>query len=214
METLASSPIEWGAASRALPGQRTSGDRNVVKPFPDGVLIAALDGIGHGEEAAIAAAVAAATLEEHAAEPVTALVRRCHEALRATRGATMSVASFNVSRGLVAWLGVGNVEGVLLRRGFARAEAERSLLLRPGVLGLRLPSLEVEILPISAGDTLIFATDGIYTDFARGWARNWPPQKAAEKILAQHGRATDDALVLVARYLRDARESEPDRSKR
>jgi hypothetical protein len=34
-------------------------------------------------------------------------------------------------------------------------------------------------------------------------ARNNPPQKAAEKILARHARATDDALVLVARYLRD-----------
>jgi hypothetical protein len=213
METLTSSAIEWGVASRALPGQLTSGDLNVVKFFPDGVLVTALDGVGHGQEAATAATVAGAILEAHAAEPVTALVRRCHEALLTTRGVTMSVASFNVSRGLVTWLGVGNVEGVLLRRGLTRAEAERSLLLRPGVLGLQLPSLEAEVLPVSAGDTLIFATDGIYSDFARGWARNWPPRKAAEKILAEHGKATDDALVLVARYLRDARESEPDRSK-
>jgi hypothetical protein len=214
METLASSAIEWGVASRALPGQPTSGDRNVVKPFPDGVLVAALDGVGHGEPAAAAARIAAAILETHATEPVVPLVRRCHEALRATRGVTMSVASFSVSRGLVTWLGVGNVEGVLLRRGFARSEAGVALLLRAGVVGLQLPSLEVEVLPVSAGDTLIFATDGIYRDFARGWARNWPPQKAAEKILARHGKATDDALVLVARYLRDARESEPNRSKR
>ena len=113
----------------------------------------------------------------------------------------MSVASFNVSRGLVTWLGVGNVEGVLLRRGFARAGEEESLLLRAGVVGLQLPSLEVEVIPVSAGDTLIFATDGIHSDFARGLARNHPPQKAAEKILARHGKTTDDALVLVARYL-------------
>jgi len=61
------SAIEWGVASRALPGQPASGDINVVKSFTDGVLIAALDGLGHGEEAATAAAVAAATLETHAA---------------------------------------------------------------------------------------------------------------------------------------------------
>jgi negative regulator of sigma-B (phosphoserine phosphatase) len=204
METLVSSAIEWGVASRALPGQPTSGDLNVVKSFSDGLLVAALDGLGHGEEAATAAAVAAATLEMHAGEPVMTLVQRCHEALRATRGVAMSVASFNVSRGLVTWLGVGNVEGVLLRRSFTRAVAEVPLLLRAGVVGFQLPLLDVEVVPVSAGDTLIFATDGIHSDFARGLARNYPPQKAAEKILARHAKATDDALVLVARYLRDS----------
>jgi phosphoserine phosphatase RsbX len=204
METLVSSAIEWGVASRALPGQPTSGDLNVVKSFPDGVLVAALDGLGHGEEAANAAAVAATTLERHAGEPLKTLVQRCHEALRATRGVAMSLASINVSRGLVTWLGVGNVEGVLLRRSFTRAVAEVPLLLRAGVVGFQLPLLDVEVVPVSAGDTLIFATDGIHSDFARGLARNNPPQKAAEEILARHARATDDALVLVARYLRDS----------
>jgi len=198
-----SSAIEWGVASRALPGQPASGDLNVVKLFSGGVLVAALDGLGHGEEAATAAAVAATTLEMHAGEPVMTLVQRCHEALRATRGVAMSVASFNVSRGLITWLGVGNVEGVLLRRSSTRPVAEVSLLLRAGVVGFQLPLLDVEVVPVSAGDTLIFATDGIHSDFARGLARNNPPQKAAEKILARHARATDDALVLVARYLRD-----------
>jgi len=199
-----SSAIEWGVASRALPGQPASGDMSIVKAFSDGVLIAALDGLGHGEEAATAAAVAAATLEAHAAEPLMTLVQRCHEALRATRGVAMSIASLNVARGLVTWLGVGNVEGVLLRRGSVRAEAEMPLLLRAGVVGFQLPALDVEILSISAGDTLIFVTDGIQSDYARGLARSFPPQKAAEKILARYGKATDDALVLVARYQGDS----------
>lgn len=214
METLASSAIEWGIASRALPGQPISGDLNVVKPFPDGVLVAALDGVGHGEAAATAATAAGAILEAHAAEPVKELVRTCHQALRATRGVTMSVASFNLSRGLVTWLGVGNVEGVLLRRGAKRAVSEVPLLLRAGVVGLQLPSLEVEVLPVSQGDTLIFATDGIHSDFDRGSVLNCAPQKAAEKILARHGKTTDDALVLVARYLGVSHESESAHSKR
>jgi phosphoserine phosphatase RsbX len=200
METIVSSAIEWGLASRPLPGQPASGDINIVKAFCDGVLVAAVDGLGHGEDAATAAAVAASTLEAHAAEPVMALVQRCHEALRATRGVAMSVASFNLPRGLVTWLGVGNVLGVVLRRGQARTEAEVPLLLRSGVVGFQLPALDVEVLPISAGDSLIFATDGIQSDFARGLARNLPPQRAAEEILARHGKTTDDALVLIARY--------------
>jgi serine phosphatase RsbU (regulator of sigma subunit) len=78
------------------------------------------------------------------------------------------------------------------------------LLLRVGVVGFQLPSLEVEVVPVYTGDTLIFVTDGIYSDFARGLPRNYPPQKAAEMILERQVRATDDALVLVARYLRDS----------
>jgi len=202
METLAPT-IEWGVASRALPGQRSSGDLSVVKSFPNGVLIAALDGIGHGEGAASAAMVARAILEAHAEESVIALIRRCHDGLRATRGVAMSVASFNLSEALITWMGVGNVVGVLLRRGLAREAEEESLLLRAGVVGAQLPALQAAVLPVSIGDTLILATDGISSDFTRTLARNHPPQKAAESILARHGKATDDALVLVARYLRD-----------
>src|ERR1700687_3989607 len=142
METLAPSAIEWGVASRALPGQSSSGDLNVVKSFPNGVLVAALDGIGHGEEAASAAMVAKVILEAHAEESVIALIRRCHDGLRATRGVAMSIASFNLSEALITWLGVGNVEGVLLRRGLAREEEEESLLLRGGVVGAQLPALQ------------------------------------------------------------------------
>jgi len=203
METLASSTIEWGVAARALPGQPSSGDLDLVKSFPNGVLVAALDGVGHGEKAAAAAAVARSILEAHAGEPVIALIGRCHEVLRATRGVAMSVASFNVSQGLITWLGVGNVQGVLLRRGLSGSVKEESLLLRAGVVGVQLPSLRVSVLPLSAGDTLIFTTDGISSDCDRRLARNHPPQKAAEGILARHGKTTDDALVLVTRYLRD-----------
>ena len=203
METLAPSTIEWGVASRALPGQPRSGDLNVVKSFPNGVLVAALDGIGHGEEAASAAMIAREILEAHVEESVVALVTRCHEGLHARRGVAMSVASFNLSEARITWLGVGNVQGVLLRRGLSRSVTEESLLLRAGVVGVQSPSLRVSVLPVSTGDTLIFTTDGINTDFDRRLARNHPPRKAAESILARHGKTTDDALVLVARYLRD-----------
>jgi negative regulator of sigma-B (phosphoserine phosphatase) len=204
METLASQIVEWEVASRALPGETNSGDLEVVRSLPDGVLIAALDGVGHGEEAAAAAAAARAILEEYAQEPVPALIERCHQGLRATRGVAMSLASFNRVQGVVTWLGVGNVQGVLLRRGATPMEAtEEALLLRGGVVGVELPALKAEVLPVSKGDTLVFATDGISSDFDRKLALNCPPGKAATSILARHGKTTDDALVLVARYLQD-----------
>jgi phosphoserine phosphatase RsbX len=201
METLAPAHIELGVATVALPGQSRSGDLHLVKPFPNGILVAALDGVGHGEEAARAATKACRILEGHAEEPVISLVRQCHEGLRATRGVVMSIASLNVVHELMTWVGVGNVQGILLRPGLTSTPQEESLLLRAGVVGVQLPPLQAAVLPLSAGDRLIFATDGIRDDFARALARNQIPQKAAEMILAQHRKATDDALVLVARYL-------------
>src|SRR6516164_9604195 len=108
------SVLEWGVAQRALPGETVSGDRYVVHPVSDGVLIAVVDGLGHGAEAATAAEVATATLETYSREPVISLLERCHSALRHTRGAAISVASFSATNGSMTWVGVGNVEGVIL----------------------------------------------------------------------------------------------------
>src|SRR2546427_6905214 len=60
--------IEWGVASLALPGEAESGDRHLVKPVGTGVLVAVVDGLGHGAEAAAAAQAAVAALERHATE--------------------------------------------------------------------------------------------------------------------------------------------------
>jgi len=197
---MAPPAIEWGVAAAALPGEATCGDVHVLQPFPGGFLAAAVDGLGHGEQAALAANIAKRTLEAHAEEPLEALIQRCHQALRATRGIVLSLGSFDLGRELLTWLGVGNVQGVLLHRGLTLDVAEESLLLRAGVVGAQLPQLQTTVLPVSAGDTLVFATDGIALDFTRGLARNLPPQRAAEGILARHCKSTDDALVVVARY--------------
>src|SRR5256885_6028210 len=84
--------IEWGVASLALPGEAESGDRHLVKPVGTGVLVAVVDGLGHGAEAAAAAQAAVAALERHATESPVPLIERCHRALQGTRGVVMSVA--------------------------------------------------------------------------------------------------------------------------
>lgn len=188
-------------AVSSWPGEVQCGDRHVFKPYPGGVLAAVVDGLGHGEEAAAAAKKAVSVLEQHAEEPVIFLMERCHDALRAGRGAVMSLASFHMDMGLMAWVGVGNVQGVLLRGGSSLNGAEETLLLRSGVVGVQLPPLQASIQRVIPGDTLVLATDGIRPEFAREIARQRPPQKAAEAILEGHHKGTDDALVLVVRYV-------------
>lgn len=192
--------IQWGVAHAALAGELKCGDSHLVKLFPGGALVAVLDGIGHGEEACRAAEAAAGILAAHPQADILSLLRRCHEALRGTRGAVMSVASFNFSERAMAWSGVGNVEGLLVRSEPANPPRE-TLLLRAGVLGHQLPPLQLVMLSLSPGDTLIFTTDGIRHSFNVGTKYKQTPQQIADHILAEDSKGTDDSLVLVTRYV-------------
>jgi negative regulator of sigma-B (phosphoserine phosphatase) len=193
--------VEWAVAGRTLAGQPESGDLHLVAPFERGALAAVIDGLGHGPKAAIAARAASAALSQRPEAPVTDLIQLCHEELKSTRGAVLSLASFDATRGVVTWVGVGDVEGVLLRASEPATGGRESILLRNGVVGYRLPPLREAVWPIAAGDTLIFATDGVGHAFTATIAGARSPQKIADDIIADHGKSTDDALVLVVRYL-------------
>jgi negative regulator of sigma-B (phosphoserine phosphatase) len=191
--------IEYGVAKFALPGQGQCGDHHLVCCNQSGILIAAIDGIGHGEEAANAAKAAVSILKTGADEPVISLVQRCHEGLRSTRGVVMSLASIDPGHGMMTWVGVGNVQGVLMRAGAAKGTVQEVLLLRAGVVGSQLPALQAAVLPIAKGDTLVFVTDGIRGEFAEDLSALESPQRAADRILEHRCRGNDDALVLVMR---------------
>lgn len=201
METVGTPLLEYGVAQFVLTGQRESGDRHVIRCNDGGVLIAAIDGIGHGEEAAAAAKAAASILADSVNEPIIALIETCHEKLRHTRGVVLSLASIDTTDGMMTWLGVGNVQGVLLRAGSRERRVREGLLLRGGVVGSQLPALQAAVLPVARGDTLILATDGLQGEFADTLSVLENPQHAADRILARFATRTDDALILVVRFL-------------
>ena len=193
------SPIELGVASLALNDQTESGDLHVARLHSDGILLAVIDGIGHGQSAAVAAKAAAAILERLPEEPLVSLAEHCHDELRTTRGVVISIASINFRRCVLTWLGIGNVQGVILRGPSGKALANDILMLRAGVVGAQLPILQTTTVPFCPGDTLIFATDGIRSDFLEDLSLHGSSQKCADTILSRHSKSNDDALVLVAR---------------
>ena len=55
--------MEWAVAARTAPGAVASGDAYVVKTFAQGTLLAVVDGLGRGNQAATAAGIAVALLK-------------------------------------------------------------------------------------------------------------------------------------------------------
>jgi negative regulator of sigma-B (phosphoserine phosphatase) len=196
------SNLEWSVAGCPIKGEALSGDVHVVATTADGTLVAVIDGLGHGAQACAAAHAAADSAERYADAPLTEIVRRCHEEIRTTRGAVISLAFFRTNDDTMTWLGVGNVSGMLFRADKAGSGTDRydGLFLQGGVVGYRLPALCSRTLPIRPNDMLIFATDGIAGDFSDQWPIGRSPKCVADEILARYGKTTDDAMVLVARY--------------
>lgn len=193
--------LEWGVAEQAAPHESVIADAYLMLPTSRGVLLAVLDGCGHGAEAARPAQLALDTLRESPDESVISHVRRCHRALAGTRGAVLTLADYHAQDHTLTLCGVGNVEAVLFRARPAPGGArQEGALLRGGVIGANLPEPVATIVPVHGGDVLVMASDGLRPDFTPDSVLRSPPRQSAGALLRKHVRGNDDALVLVVRF--------------
>jgi phosphoserine phosphatase RsbX len=199
-DSICLGPLEIEAASVALADAEVSGDRFCVIPAPAGVLVAVIDGLGHGAEAAEASARACEALTGASDQTLPTVIERCHAALRRTRGAVIALARFARSSSDMQWLAVGNVEGLLLHG--SRRGAREAIVQRPGIVGHGLPRLLASTLSVTAGDTLVLATDGLERGFGQAFTSGRArPADGAGALLRRFATGTDDALLLMAHYV-------------
>ncbi|HWC74346.1 MAG TPA: SpoIIE family protein phosphatase [Gemmatimonadales bacterium] len=192
--------IESAFAELPLPGQAESGDLCLVKRVGKATLLAVVDGLGHGEEAASAAHAAVGAIDRYSREPLVDLVRRCHDALVGLRGVVLGLALLDPPTASMTWLGVGNVGGVLLRADTKARPPRVSLVPNAGFIGAEPPHATARTVPLVRGDTVILYSDGIHDGFTEALVLDNSPQEIADFIIARHTKGTDDALALVARY--------------
>jgi negative regulator of sigma-B (phosphoserine phosphatase) len=192
--------ITTGVATLPLAGQQESGDLSFVKSIESRTLVAVVDALGHGEDAASAAHAAVATLDRYARESLPELVKRCHSALAGTRGVVLGIASFDPAAATMTWLGVGNIAGILMRADGGARPPRISLVPAAGFIGSEPIAAVSRVVALAPGDTLFFASDGIRDGFADSLVMPNTPQGLADHIMTRYAKGTDDALVLVARY--------------
>lgn len=193
--------VDWSVATRPLPGQVVSGDIHLVKEFNGSVLVAVIDGVGHGAAARFAAQLAAETLERYSEEPVVRLMKLCHEALTLTRGAAITLATIHAAENKLHWLSVGNVDARLVRARPMAEPPSEGVVMRQGLIGCRLPALHSSDVDLEVGDVLVLVTDGIDPEFVRSVTPRQKSKQIVERVMREHFKGTDDALVLAVRYL-------------
>lgn len=199
-ETGRIGPLEWAVAGSAFPGADVSGDDWLVAEIDGRALVSAIDGLGHGAPAAVAAERAKRSAVENGGKPLDVLLERSHAALEGTRGAAMTVARVDVSSGALEWVGVGNVGAYLVRIGTMGPAAAETALVRGGVLGHNPPaSLYVRTTTMLPGDLLLFGTDGLVAGFQDSADLSLPTGGVVTDILERCATKTDDALVLAVR---------------
>lgn len=194
-------PVEWGVAEQAAPRESVTGDAYLMLPTGTGLLLAVVDGCGHGAEAAQAARLALDTLRDAPGETVISHVRRCHAALAGSRGVVMTLAEYHRRESTLTLCGVGNVEAVLFRaRPAAGSARQEGAMLRGGIVGDHLPEPVATVMPVHAGDVLVMASDGVRPDFTADSVLRSPPRQSAGALLRKHTKGNDDALVFVVRF--------------
>ena len=192
--------LDWAVASRAV-DQGECGDLSLVVPHRGGVVLAVVDGLGHGSPAAAAARRACEVLRSTPAADVGALLARCHDALRHTRAAAMGLASVTVADNSASWLAVGSVQGLRWRTDAAGHREIHPLVVHSGLVGDRMISpAKASTVPLEPGDVLIMATDGVRRTFSHDIVAVGSVEATANRIIEQHAVREDDALVLVARF--------------
>ena len=197
------SVLERGEAGEPLAGEERSGDLAVWAPY---------DGRRAGRGASTASATAArprtpprrrrVQLRAHAGEPPETALKRCHEALRSTRGVVATLAWFDLADA------GAHLDGHRQRGGPARAGRPRRAATpstpppcSAACSGWSLPPVRLVRTTLAPGDCLVMATDGIAADFGSSLLPGVPAPEQARRVLASHARGSDDALVVAVRYL-------------
>ncbi len=191
--------LEWAVAGAPADGQKVSGDSHLVDRTEQGVLLAVVDALGHGVDAAAVADRAVAAMRTRSPSPrLDDLVWRCHDAIAGTRGVVIAIAWLDVDA-VLTWLVVGNVNAVLMRRHYANLDRHAAPISHAGVLGMRLPRIGARALSLRSGDLLVMATDGIDPSFTDDLGPVGDLSRATRLLVERSRIPSDDALVLMAR---------------
>ncbi len=181
--------------SRPKRGEDVNGDAYHVERFENGhneekLLIAVIDGLGHGENACVASKTAVDYIKSHKSLTLKEMVTGVHKALIGTRGAVVGICA--IQNGTLSYIGVGNISAQIVNN----AEQQQHLTSTSGVLGWNLRKVKEFKYAFQSG-WLVMNSDGIGR-FSFSEYLSDDLDAMASNILNEH-RRDDDATVVIVR---------------
>jgi serine/threonine protein phosphatase PrpC len=190
--------MQFGVAQRAKVGQLVCGDGYLMVERGPKVVVTVTDGLGSGQKAHRASALAIEGTREHAGAKLVDILTYCHYSVLAAGavGVMMAIIRLDPEARSFEFTGVGNV------RFMAHSQEVIQPITRFGYLGVRLPSLREFRFTCTPGDIFVLHTDGISSRFHL--QNHLPdlrkdPQLLAELALEQYGKDHDDATIVVVK---------------
>jgi anti-sigma regulatory factor (Ser/Thr protein kinase) len=188
--------LRVGAVSTCKLGQEVCGDSWGVVHSGDVTTVLVADGLGHGPEAQTASKEAVRMLILNSGLTPMALVERCHQALRSTRGAAISIARIDRATKKVTFAGVGNVAAQI----YSGAKLAQHLVSVNGTAGHQTNRLHEFTYPWPDDGMLIVHSDGLSTSTStesRSGLALRDPTLIAGVLYRDFSRGTDDSTVVV-----------------
>ena len=180
-------------------GEHECGDAWAVWSAGGLTSVFVVDGLGHGREAAHAAAVAVATFRQHAERPAPEVMTLVHAALKPTRGAAVALAELDERSSSLRYCAIGNISAALVRPN----GEEQHLITLPGIVGHVARRVQTYSYAWTRGSLLVMHSDGIGTHWTlskyAGLSQHHP-DVVAGVLYRDHRRGTDDGTTVVTRH--------------
>ena len=183
-----------GAVSIPVRGETINGDGWATIANDEKRVLMVVDGLGHGPQAAEAAAAACSSFRSVRDRPAATL-KILHDALRGTRGAAVAVAELDADGGVMRYSGIGNISATIID-----ASARRSAVSLHGIVGHQMREAREFTYRWSQKSTLIMHSDGLAT---RWDLDAYPGLLGRDAVLVaavlwkDHRRPNDDSTVVV-----------------
>lgn len=187
--------VRFGVSHHAMRHETVCGDAWHLAINEQSISALVIDGLGHGEEAAVAAQAGAVEFAGHPFDSPDALIANMHRSMNGTRGGAAAIAQFSAAAGSLKFAGIGNIGARL-----ATATASRGMASHPGIVGAQYRKTHTFDYPDAAGQLLLLYSDGLQSrwDLADypGLAFKHPAAIAAV-LHRDFCRGRDDATILI-----------------
>jgi anti-sigma regulatory factor (Ser/Thr protein kinase) len=154
-----------------------------------------IDGLGHGEDAEIAARAGEVAFTRQPFDRAEQLLEEMHHAMKGTRGGAAALVQFDAASGGLRFVGIGNIGATLIDE-----DKTRGLASHPGIVGLQFRKAQAFEHSHVNGQLLVMYSDGLQS---RWNLRDYPgliyrhPAVIAAVLHRDYCRGRDDVTVLV-----------------